>query len=186
MLDSDPMIGLTVTEVSLATLHRFWPSQKTVIFAAQRNMAHCLDSIGRKAEALRLYRAVYAGYVDIAGSTDVNTIMVGNQLTYRLVENRLFTEATQNARDMRRVARRALGEHERESLTAAHALAWALCRGLTGAAPRDDVSEAESLLSEVYKIKKRHLGPVHPDTILVAGQLSRVQEHLARGDDAPP
>ena len=179
LAELNPRDGLSVFEANLALLQRFWPNMKDSILVAQTSIGLCHQSLGRHDEALRLCRKTYASSVKLYGSDDARTILEGNNVCLSLVRNKLFAEGKQFARKMRRTARQVLGDHHNQSLVADVTLAEALFYDPTSV--RADLLEAEAILKDTVKIARRILGPQHPNTMIMAGQLTAVQQALARG-----
>jgi len=178
---------------------RHWWRDEAYILVAQTNLASCLDDVGRGQEALILMREIYARRIASYGLAHEHTIQTGSNLIVTMFRLGLYDEGKTLLRDqLVPAARRLLGYDHDTTLDLNKNLANAIQedpkrsrdnrrlnqrdarrRDLFNLDTGDDLLEAETILLEVVKRRRRVFGPTHPDTLLSERDLSNARVKLA-------
>jgi len=174
--------ALAVREAELAMMRRLGAPEHNLLIA-QGNLACTYEDLGRLEPALRLRRDVYLGLYKLHGEENGDTLREAYNYADTLLNLERFEEAKSLFRKLLPVARRALGESNKITLTMRKVYAKALC--LDANATLDDVREAMTTLEDVERIARRVLGGAHPLTTDVAKSLRNARAAL-RAREAPP
>jgi len=164
--------ALPILEASL-TMRQRQRRDKRDIFVAKSNLAHCLDDLGRSDEAIVIQREVYAGWVALLGVSHQRTILGGFNLCVSLDRSDLWDEARQFLRQLLPAALRSLGADNDLTLLLNQLLGGVLTNNSD--CSRDDLLEAETILQDVLRRRRRVFGPAHPHTRACEFALSRVR-----------
>ena len=143
----------------------FWPRSELSALDMKHNLARCYLQTGRLEEAARLFRLVYARNKVLAGATDPTTLIAAHQLAATLVELGRYDQVKSFVLPLLRHGRR-------------FRLAYAIVLYRPTGASRAEVSEAVAILEEQVGTLRRVLGPSHPDTLTVLGELDRARMTL--------
>ena len=132
------------------------------MLAVQSNLANTYDKLGRREEALNLYRDVYSGELILYGTAHEQTIISASNYAWTLKALRRYDEVKTLTRNTLPVARRVFGESAQLTINMRWCYGLALCRddGTT----LDDLREALTTLEETARISRRVLGGAHPTT----------------------
>ena len=107
---SRPEEALPMLEANVALCRRYWPRNEETIVGIHGDIASCLGNLGRRDEALNLQREVHARRMDINGVSHERTILSGIFLVCRMMNLKLYDEATSLVRDqLLPAARQSLG-----------------------------------------------------------------------------
>ena len=195
---SRPEEALRVLKAHLASRRRYFWHNEEGILIAQSNLALCLnDDLGRHDEALVIRREVFARRLATCGVSDEWTINSGYNLSSSLRKVGLQEEARTLVCDqLLPVARRSLGPDHDTTIRLNHSLAATIMRSpectrndlcfesthdpLTCPYTGDDLLEAETIMQDVVRRRRRVLGPAHPETLHAEKVLSRARAKLAR------
>ena len=119
------------------------------------------QSMGRRTEALDIYKDVCAGREVTLGAEHPDTCTVRNNMATLYAECGQTEEAVTLHRTVLDIRVRTLGERHRDTLSSRHSLGILKSR-------QDDqhsAQEAETLLRQVSNEREEVLGPAHPDTL---------------------
>jgi hypothetical protein len=171
----------SVREAELALKRRFITSE-AVILNVQGSLARTYSLLGRKEEANRMLRDVYAGRLKLSGEEDELTLRAAYSYAAFLHDLQRFKEAKALMRRTLPVARRVLGESN-DTLKMRAMYASALHED--PAATLDDIREAVTTLEELERTARRVLGGAHPITKGIEKSLQNARAKLRvrdRGD----
>ncbi len=168
--------ALSVMEATLAMLRHLGASEHLVL-VTQSNLATTYKELGRHEEAISMRRDVYSGFLKLHGEEHPRTLLAANNYASSHNDLQRFVEAKSLLRRTVPVARRALGENDKLTLT----MTWLYARALYQAdgATLDDLREAVETLEDVERLWKRVFGEAHPETPRVQGALANAREALA-------
>ena len=167
-----------IYEHHLANLQRSRPDNTGCILDAKNNLADCYNSLDRHQDALHLMRQVYRESVDLDGREDRGTLISAGLLGLCLIRNKLFVEAKRFLRKELSLAQEALGRDHNATLNLSSYLYQALDEDPKST--REDLVEAERIITDTVQRRRRVFGPAHPDTREVEDYLAKVREKLAR------
>ena len=140
--------------------------------ATKSGISGCLTRMGRKKDALRMDRQVYAGFVLVKGPLDENTLTTAVCLANSLFDVQEFTELRTFLRERIPESRRTLGDHNFITLKLQHLLARSLLCGRDAAdTTQEIVDETEQLLTDLTRTYRQIFGRQYPDTQGVEGDL---------------
>mmetsp|Transcript_17168 Transcript_17168/g.52155 ORF Transcript_17168/g.52155 Transcript_17168/m.52155 type:complete len:133 (+) Transcript_17168:359-757(+) len=130
----------------------------------------------RNDEALVLYRQIYARRVEKEGVSHLATITSALSLAVALGSLKHWDEAISLLRDQLPVAWRSLGVDHHLTLLNKITLA----AGVTAdpERTREDLLEADIMVQDVLKRRRRILGPAHEDTLKAESVLSGLRKFL--------
>ena len=104
--------ALTVKMAQLSMLRRIGASEDSILIALG-NLANSYQKLGRRTEALNMYRDVYSGWLEFGGEEDRSTLIAAINLPSNcLVSLEHFKEAKALMRKAMPVAQRVLGESQ--------------------------------------------------------------------------
>ena len=189
-----PEEALPMLEAELALTLLYYSHDEEAILTSQSNLASCFSDLGRHDEALVLKRAVYARKAALLGVSHKNTILSGVCLVATLKNLDLWDEVTELRDQLLPAARRSLGDDHDLTLRLRQNLAATLQLkpGRTRHDPRlihtdqravlmfdlntgDDLLEAETIMQDVARRRRRVFGPVHPQTLHAEAHLFKLQ-----------
>ena len=147
------------------------------------NLANSHDALGRREEAVKLYRDVYSGRLKLDGKDHRETCRAANNYATTLIDLNRLKEAKALLRKMVRVARRVLGETDRLTLKMRMNYALTLCED--DGATLDDQREAVTTLEDTERTARRVLGSAHPITRGIGDELRDTRAAL-RARETPP
>ena len=151
------------------------------VLTVQLNLACAYQFLGRREQAIRMQREVYAGRLRLSGEEAFPTLLAANNLASSLARYRdSYGEAKTLWRTLIPIARRSLGEGNDLTLTLEINYARTLYED-TGAT-LDDLREAATTLEDTVRIVRRWLGPSHPTTEDVVRELQNARAALAARD----
>ena len=175
--------ALSVEEANLAMMRRIGAPEYSIL-VAQSNIAVTYGTLGRLEEALQMKRDVYSGHVKLNGEGHLDSLGAANNYASSLLSLQRFEEAKALFRKTMPVARRALGEDNKLTLT----LRWCYAEALytDPDATLDDLREALRTLEETKRTTRRVLGGAHPLTTSIEREIQNSQAALAARDPPPP
>ena len=168
--------ALSVEEANLAMMRRIGAPEYSIL-VAQSNIAVTYGTLGRLEEALQMQRDVYSGHVKLNGEGHLDSLGAANNYASSLLSLQRFEEAKALFRKTMPVARRALGEDNKLTLT----LRWCYAEALytDPDATLDDLREALRTLAETERTTRRVLGGAHPLTTSIEREIQNSQAALA-------
>ena len=151
--------ALSVEEANLAMMRRIGAPEYSIL-VAQSNIAVTYGTLGRLEEALQMKRDVYSGHVKLNGEGHLDSLGAANNYASSLLSLQRFEEAKALFRKTMPVARRALGEDNKLTLT----LRWCYAEALytDPDATLDDLRDALRTLEETERTARRVFGSSHP------------------------
>ena len=156
---------IAIVETQISTVLRVYPDDEPSALDLKHNLARCYLLSGRLEEAARLFRLVYARNKVLMGATYPTTLIAAHQLAYTLTELGRYDQVKSLVLPLLPYGRKFRLEY-----------AKALYR--PAGASRAEVSEAVAILEEQVGTLRRVLGPSHPDTLTVFGELDRARMTL--------
>ena len=165
--------ALTVKTAQLAIKRRVCASEDSILIALG-NLANSYQKLGRRTEALNMYRDVYSGWLELRGEEDISTLIGAVNYANCLITLEHFKEAKALMRKAMPVAQRILGEGNTTTLKLRLIYAEALFNDPS--ATLDDLHEAVTTLEEVDQIARRVLGGAHPTTRTLEDHLRDARE----------
>ena len=154
------------------------------VLTVQLNLACAYQFLGRREQAIRMQREVYAGRLRLSGEEAFPTLLAANNLASSLARYRdSYGEAKTLWRTLIPIARRSLGEGNDLTLTLEINYARTLYED-TGAT-LDDIREAVTRLEDAERIARRILGGSHPLVVRFEDQLHDARAEL-RVRETPP
>ena len=150
--------SLSVKEAELSMLRRLGASED-LLLAVQGNLAFTYQKLGRCEDALSLRRDVYFGTLNLHGEEHRETVRHANDYAEILFDLQRFKEAKPVLRRMMPVARRVLGDNDKDTTRIRWSYAEALYEG--DGATLDDLREAVTTLEDAARISRRVLS--NPD-----------------------
>ena len=156
---------IAIIETQLSTMVRLWPRSELSMLDMKHNLARCYLKTGRLEEAARLFRLIYARRKVLDGATKDDTIRAAHQLAASLIELGRYDQVKSLVLPLLRYARR-------------FRLAYATALYRSAGASRAEVFEAVEILEKEVCKDRRVLGPSHPYTLEVLGELDRVHMTL--------
>ena len=117
---------LSVREAELAMLRRLGAPEANLL-VMQGNLANTYDKLGRREEALNLYRDVYSGELILYGTAHEQTIISASNYAWTLKALRRYDEVKTLPRKTLPVARRVLGESDITTLILRWNYATSIC-----------------------------------------------------------
>jgi len=166
--------ALSVREAELALKRRFITSE-AVILNVQGSLATTYSLLGRKEEASRMLRDVYAGRLKLSGEEHELTLRAAYSYAAFLHDLQRFKEAKALMRRTLPVARRVLGESN-DTLKMRAMYASALHKD--PAATLDDIREAVTTIEDAARIARRVLGGAHPISTWIECELPKARAAL--------
>ena len=169
LLDVNNEAAVSVLQATITMLQRVSVPERNLLFP-QGNLAIALQNLNRPDEALPLFRTVYYGTLAVHGATDEKTLNSANNITTSLLDNGLFAEAKQFAREQLRITQQHLGDLHTNTIHAYNNLSQVLSEPPD--ATKADVAEAVELIERSLKLARIALGPTHPTTQRVIRNLT--------------
>ena len=160
--------ALTVKIAQLSMLRRIGASEDSILIALG-NLANSYQKLGRRTEALNIYRDVYSGWLEFGGEEDRSTLIAAINYANCLITLEHFKEAKALMRKAMPVAQRILGEGDTTTLKLKLIYAKALFEDTT--APLDDLREGVTTIEDTERIARRVLGGAHPLTNRIEADL---------------
>ena len=164
--------ALTVKIAQLSMLRRIGSSEASILRIAG-NLANSYQKLGRRTEALNMYRDVYSGWLELRGEEDISTLIGAVNYANCLITLEHFKEAKALMRKAMPVAQRILGEGNTTTLKLRLIYAEALFNDPS--ATLDDLGEAVTTLEDVERTARRVLGGAHPTTVLIEDDLQKAR-----------
>ena len=143
----------------------------------QGNLALQYQALGRLESALPINRDVFLGFLKLYGEEHGSTLLAADNYASTLTSLKRYGEASKLLRKLTPVARRALGENNKLTLT----MRWLYARALykDDGHTLADLRESVETLGSVAPLWTRVFGPSHPDTPCVQRALEDAREALA-------
>ncbi len=167
--------ALSVKEAELSVRRRVGGSEGNIL-AAQNNLANTYEDLGRLEPALRLKRDVYSARLRLGGEEHERTLLAANNYANSLVKLQRYAEAKSVLRKSIPVARRVLGDSDKDTLRMRWNCATALLVDPT--ATLGDVREAVTTLEEIEPIARRVFGGAHPTAVGIEISLQNARAAL--------
>jgi len=167
--------ALIVMEAEFSIERRLGASGEHML-TMQSNLASVYEALGRCDEAIRMQRDVYTSSVRLRGGTHENTLIAALSLTISFAKTNA-SESMTFSRPLLPVARRALGADHKMSLQLVHGYAYAV--GMCAAPSREELTFAETLLTDTMPRFRRIFGSSHPSTPRAEQDLEKIRERLA-------
>ena len=165
-----PDEALVVYQAAAAAYKRFHPRYPRAQLVCQNNIAGCMSSLGRHADAIVIYRAIYKTRLATYRNSDPDTISSMYNLSTSLVrwaeEERKpgwFAEARSLTREQIPVAQQVFGPTHEITLKLRATYADAIRCDMENCS-REEMMEAASVLTDVSRTALRVLGAEHPLT----------------------
>ena len=186
LMTDHPDEALVTYQAAVAVYKRFHPGSLSLkpILVCQNNIAGCLSSFGRHAQAVAIFREVYEKRLATFGDSDPDTITSMLNLSVTLVrwaereeKPDWFAEAKSLTRGQIPVAQQALGPTHEITLRIRATYADAIRCDMENCS-REEMMEAASVLTDVSRTASRVLGAEHPFTGEVE---SIIRESLKKG-----
>jgi len=140
-------------------------------------MARLRVRMGRREEALELYRSAMEGRRRVLGDDHPDTLRSINNMGYGLEQLGRFEEAETYYREALAGRRRVLGDDDRETLTSINNVGYVLKR--TGR-----LDGAEPFYREALERGRRVLGPDDPDVLIWVNNMALLLDNLGRDEEA--
>ena len=153
--------ALSVKEADLSTARRLGGSAHDML-VMQGNLASTYHHVGRHAEALRLRRDVYSGFLKLKGEEHSGTMREATNYAASLILLDRFEEAKSLTGRILPVAQRNYGDND-DKFIRIRAL-YAKARYRAHGATLDDVREAVTTLEDTERTARRVFGASHPTT----------------------
>ena len=175
--------ALSVREAELAMLRRVGDSGVNIL-VVQTNLANTYQHLGRNEEALRIRREVYSGRLKLSGKEAEGTLRAANNYADCLVHLQRFEEAKALMRKTVPVARRVLGENDKNLPE----IRWTYAQSLykDPAATLDDLREAVTTLEDIEQTVRRVFGGAHPLTSEIEDEVRDAQAALRAREASSP
>ena len=154
------------------SMHRRFGTPENVILVVQGNLAITYCKLGRREEALRIYREVYAARLTLSGPRHHATLLAASNLSDQLVGSYLWDEAKQFLSEQIPIFQDVNGPDEEESLKMRWRYALVLQR-------EENYTEAVAILEDVARRYRRVFGNSHPMTARAQGALAHSRERLS-------
>ena len=167
--------ALTVKMAQLSMLRRVGASEDSILIALG-NLANSYQKLGRRTEALNMYRDVYSGWLEFGGEEDRSTLIAAINYANCLISLEHFKEAKALMRKAMPVAQRVLGESQVTTLKMR--LVYAKALYYDPGATLDNLREAVTTLEETEQTARRVLGGAHPTAAETEKSLQNAQELL--------
>ena len=151
-------------------LRRVGASEDSILIALG-NLANSYQKLGRRTEALNMYRDVYSGWLEFGGEEDRSTLIAAINYANCLISLEHFKEAKALMRKAMPVAQRVLGESQVTTLKMRMVYAKALY--YDPGATLNNLREAVTTLEETARIARRVFGGAHPNTEGIVGELQK-------------
>ena len=152
------------------------PSSEKGLLIVKGNLASTYQMLGRREQALAMYRDVYFGTLKLEGRGHRDTLGDAFNYAYSLVSLDRFQEARPLMRKTLPVARRVLGENRETTIKMRALYAQSLYED--PAATLDDLREAVTTLEDVERTARRVLGGAHPLVDAMEGALQDARAAL--------
>ena len=156
---------IAIVETQLSIMVRLWPRSELSALDMKHNLARCYLQTGRLEEAARLFRLIYARRKVLAGGIDSDSLIAAGQLADSLIKLGRYGQVKSFVLTLLPYGRR-------------FKLAYAIALYRPAGASRAEVLEAVAILEEQVGTLRRVLGPSHPDTLTVLGELDRARMTL--------
>jgi tetratricopeptide (TPR) repeat protein len=153
--------ALSVREAELSTLRRLGGSEEAIL-VVQGNLANTYHKLGRRTEALNMYRDVYSGWLKLNGEEHRSGLIAVNNYAVSLFQIDRNEEARSLLRRTIPVARRVLGENNEITLKMRNIYAGGLYSDPD--ATLEDLRAAASTFEELAPTARRVFGGGHPFT----------------------
>jgi tetratricopeptide (TPR) repeat protein len=164
--------ALTVKMAQLSMLRRVGASEDSILIALG-NLANSYQKLGRRTEALNMYRDVYSGWLEFGGEEDRSTLIAAINYANCLISLEHFKEAKALMRKAMPVAQRVLGESQVTTLKMR--LVYAKALYYDPGATLDNLREAVTTLEETEQTARRVLGGAHPVTGRIEDDLQKAR-----------
>ncbi len=151
----------SVFETALSMKRRLGASSDSIL-VAQSNLANTYRQLGRLEEAVCLRRDVYAGWLQLKGEEDIETLQAVSNCADSFLSHRRFEETKLLMRKMMPITRRVLGDENILMLRMKKIYAEAIY--VDDCAKLNDLREAVTRLEELERTARRVLGGAHPLT----------------------
>jgi len=168
--------ALSVREATLSMERRLGASEESVL-VAQSNLAITYSFLGRREEALRMRRDIYAGFLKLKGEEHVDFLGAACNYANSLRVLKRYQQAKAVLRRTMPVARRVLGESNGLTIRLRWNYAWALYAD--DDATLDHLREAVTTLEDTASIARRVLGGSNPLTEDIEVKLRDASDALA-------
>ncbi len=165
--------ALSVQEAEFA-MERRRGAAEDYMLGLQNNIAKSYDQLGRREEALRMHREIYAARLRLTGPRDGLTLFAAGNLARQLLTSNLWAEAKQFLREQIPIALEALGPDHVETLKMRGRYATVLVRG-----SEKDYAGAVTILDDVVRRCRRVCGDSHPLTERAQGALAAARRLLS-------
>ena len=168
--------ALSVREATLSMERRLGASAESIL-VAQSNLAITYSFLGRREEALRMRRDIYAGFLKLKGEEHVDFLGAACNYANSLRVLKRYQQAKAVLRRTMPVARRVLGESNGLTIRLRWNYAWALYAD--DDATLDHLREAVTTLEDTASIARRVLGGSNPLTEDIEVKLRDASDALA-------
>ena len=172
--------ALAVREAELSMMQRLGAPEGSIL-TLQSNLANTYYALGRRENALRVRRGVYAGFVRVLGKEHKATLTTAICYASTLIDLQRYAEAKALVRKMIPVARRVCGDDDENTLRLRYSYAEALCRDAD--ATLDDLREGVEMLEDTVRIARRVFGSAHPLTTGIEVPLRKARAALSTRED---
>ena len=153
--------ALTVKIAQLSMLRRIGSSEASILRIAG-NLANSYQKLGRRTEALDMYRDVYSGWLKLSGEEHRSALIAASNYALSLLELHRFEEPRSLMRRTIPVARRVLGESNESTLKMRKIYAGGLYSD--PGATLDELHESARTFEELAPTARRVFGSGHPFT----------------------
>ena len=174
--------ALSVYEAELAMKMRLGAPARQLL-VVRGNIANAYFEIGRKDQALQMWRDIYSGRLKLLGEEHLETIRAACNYASSLAGLQRFEEAKSFLRKTMPVARRVLGEEHRIALRMRRLYARALYSA--DGATLDDLREAVTTIEDVQRTTRRVFGGAHPLAAKIEDTLKKARAAL-HARETPP
>ena len=167
--------ALAVLKAELSMARRLGADEGNLLIS-QGNLATTYARLGRLGEALRVWKDVYSGRLNLDGEEHGRTLIAANNYAALLVKLNRFEEAKVLLRKVLPVVRRNKGDSSMNTLK----MRWNYADALFNddGATLDDLREAVATLEETARSARRVLGGSHPITEGIEADLERSRAAL--------
>ena len=138
----------------------------------QGNLANSYKVLGRIEEALNLYRDVYSEELKLYGRHNKQTLESASNYAMTLLDLERFEEAKILLHKVAPVAQRVCGAEHDLTLSLREDLSRAI---LDGESSAEEKRQALRMLEDVAGVRRRVLGPAHPETLFTQTELEHYQ-----------
>ena len=176
LFQTDPEGALSVEEANVSMLRRIGAREGAVL-AVQGNLASTYQALGRREEALDIFRDVRSGNLRLAGGEENRvTLVAAFNCVLVLMLLRRSKEVKSLLHNAMPAARRVLGENNEITLRMRQIYAVELF--MDADATLENVREAVTRLEETERTTRRVFGSAHPTTALMVDSLQEARAAL--------